>query len=224
MITSLVRCAVSTQTDPARRPWAAWWDGARAFGWTSIALHWATVPAVLAVWFLGDSIAALDGDLATARRGLHMSVALTVWPLLVARVAWRLRVGHPHPDDRTLWVRMLATAVHYGVLLALGLNLLSGPLMAWATGLPLQAWGHIVVAPPAAPWPQVAAIGHRLHVWGGAAVITLIAVHVLGALKQLMFDRGDAFVRMVRPPRGHRGTPPGRSDVDASTAGGSTRR
>jgi cytochrome b561 len=62
-------------------------DQPDSFGWVSIVVHWLTTIIIIALWFIGRSIAEQDSvaDI-DARRGLHVTIGLTVWLLLLFRI------------------------------------------------------------------------------------------------------------------------------------------
>ena len=78
-------------------------DKPDSFGWISIALHWAAAAIVLSMWFIGQSISAQSSvDGINNIRDLHIAVGLVSWVLLVGRIVWRIKHGHPRVDGQTL--------------------------------------------------------------------------------------------------------------------------
>lgn len=174
----------------------------------AIALHW-----LIALIIVGNLTAGLlldtffnsaDPRMKAAGSviiGLHKSFGLTVIVLTVLLLLWRLtHVAPPLPDKMTPFERLLAKTTH-GSLYALMLLL---PLSGWAMvsanlkRSPLQYFGAFDV--PFLPVAQTKAFGgltHDAHVWFGYAMIALIALHVVAALKHHYFYRDDVLTRML---------------------------
>ena len=159
------------------------YDQPDSFGWVSIAMHWLSAAVIIALWFLGKSIANQDVDAVDARRDLHVAVGLAAWLLLVARIVWRLIVRHPHARGQTQRIHRIARATHYLILLALGAMVVSGPLLAW--------WFPDRTA-------FVAAV-HTVHASSATFLAVLVVVHILGSLKHLMFHDDETIARMFVP-------------------------
>lgn len=161
------------------------YDRAESFGWISIALHWLTGAIVIAMWFIGKNISGQSPADMEAMRHVHVTLGLSAWLLLAGRIAWRIISPHPKAPGQSRQLHEIVRAIHYLMLLALGVMLLSGPLLAWA----LARGG--------------ATEGLLRTVHGGMANLLgmLILVHILGALKHLMFHQDETFERMLWPKK-----------------------
>ena len=164
---------------------SALYDNAKSFGWFSIALHWFATLAVILLWFVGQSIGSLPADEIDARRSLHITIGLIVWLPLFIRIVWRIKSRHPHVDGQTLLTHRLAKTAHYIMLAVLGVLLLSGPLMAWAI-------------PQSASLKEVAFVFHSN---AAKALAVLVVLHVLAAMKHLMFHDDETIARIFVPRR-----------------------
>jgi cytochrome b561 len=185
---------------PASRPAPQWADGARSFGWVSILLHWSGAIVVISLLFVGNSIHArgADGDAALK---LHTTIALSAYALLWARLAWRWQSGHPErlPRQR-LRLYAIARPFHWLLLGALGIMLVTGPVMAWSGGLPLRFFSLEIPA-PITPRPWLFSLMHAGHVAAAMILGWGTLLHVLAAIKHVAIDRDGAFDRMMAPPR-----------------------
>ena len=171
------------------------------YGWVSIALHWSAAAAVIALWFIGQGIEFAEPDQVGSRRRLHMSVGVTVWLLLALRLGWRLRFGHPRVGGVGRRTFRFARAVHYSVLAAIALMLVSGPVMAWANGGSIPVFSAFAIPAPFGESAPLRAAAHVVHVAAAQVVLWLTLLHVAGALVHLMFRDDDSFVRMLSPGR-----------------------
>jgi len=160
-------------------------DQPNSFGWISIVLHWSTALAIISLWFLGKSIAFQAPELVDARRSLHITLGLVLWLPLAGRIVWRLVTAHPRSTGQSLLTHQVARVAHYLLLAVLGLMLISGPLLAWLS---------------AEPGPMVNTL---LFVHANTANLfaVLIGLHVLAALKHLMFHDDETVARIFAPRR-----------------------
>lgn len=160
-------------------------DTKNSFGWLSIGLHWFATLAIFLLWFIGQSIASQSAEQIDARRSLHVTLGLIAWLPLVARIAWRYKSAHPHVNGQTLLTHRLAKATHYGMLLILAVMLISGPFMAWAMpdrGILLE-------------------LAFSVHSFAAKALAVLVVLHILAALKHLMFHEDETVARIFVPRR-----------------------
>lgn len=175
-------------------------DDARSYGWISIGLHWLTTPLILALWYLGDSIASMPPGLGDRRLQLHMAIAVLAYLPLWARIVWRLRWGHPAAaQPRSL--PALARIVHYGLVLAIATMLVSGPLMVWSAGAPVHVFDVAQLPSPLGTAPDLASFCRRVHETCGAVLIALAGLHIAGGIRHMMSDGDATALRIFRPAR-----------------------
>ncbi len=160
-------------------------DQANSFGWISIVLHWSMALAIIALWFIGKSIAVQSPELVDARRTIHVTLGLILWLPLAGRIVWRLVAAHPRSSGQSLLTHQMARAAHYLLLTMLGLMLISGPLLAW-------------LSPLAGPMVDTLLF---VHANTANLFAILIGLHVLAALKHLMFHDDDTVARIFVPRR-----------------------
>lgn len=160
-------------------------DSTNSFGWLSIGLHWFATLAIVLLWFVGQSIASQSAEQIDTRRALHVTLGLIAWLPLVARIVWRFRSGHPRVNGQTLLTHRLAKATHYGMLIILTIMLITGPLMAWA--MPERS--------------DLAELTFLFHSNAAKALALLVVLHILAALKHLMFHEDETVARIFVPRR-----------------------
>lgn len=162
---------------------SALFDKTNSFGWLSIGLHWFATLAIVLLWLIGQSISSQPIEQIDARRSLHVTLGLIAWLPLVARIVWRFKSGHPHVNGQTLRTHRLAKAAHYAMLLVLMIMLVSGPFMAWAM-------------PDRSSLSEFAFIFHSN---AAKALAVLVVLHILAALKHLMFHEDETVARIFVP-------------------------
>ncbi len=158
-------------------------------------LHW-----VMAVLIVGNVVLAwvaesLPENWVRPGIDLHKSVGLTVLGLVVLRVLWR--VAHPPPalpPDYPSWQKRASHAAHmvlYGLMVVLPVSgWLHDSAFKYADKHPLMLYwvvpwfriGAVEVLEPAAKEEFHSAL-YSVHAVSGYALYTLLAVHILGALK-----------------------------------------
>jgi len=169
------------------------------YGWTSIMLHWVTSIAVIALWIIGKSIFSTDPEAVDARRALHVSIAASAWLVILVRIVWRFREGHPRVRGQSLRIHRIAKAAHYAMLMLLLVMLLSGPLMVWAGGNDIGVFGLFSVPGPFGTSEALRSLAWYLHSKAAVLLLVLVLLHIGGALKHLMFHSDDTIVRMIWP-------------------------
>jgi cytochrome b561 len=157
-------------------------DQPDSFGWVSIIVHWLTTIIIIALWFIGRSIAEQDSPEAMdVRRSLHITIALTVWLLLLFRIIWRLRMHHPRAKGQSLFIHRVARTVHYVMLAGIALMMVSGPVMVLFNN------------------DTVTGVALLVHSNAALAMLALVLIHIGGTLKQIIFHEDDTIVRMLWP-------------------------
>lgn len=191
-----------------------WRDGEGYFGWISIGLHWLGATIVVTLLFIGNSINATQVIHDSYLR-LHTSIGLTASVALMIRVAWRFINRHPTrlPRQKAIYYA-IGKPFHYLLLIAIIVMLISGPLMAWAGGLPLRLWDLTIPSPYGVNASLFAAL-RQTHLVASSILGWGTLLHILAVLKHTAFDRDGSFDRMLMPvapkapPVGNTSEPPG---------------
>jgi cytochrome b561 len=178
-------------------------DTASGYGWISIALHWLTVAVVLTMLTIGlVTQSAPEGD--TTFIDLHTTIGITAYVLLWARIVWRFSVGHPGPRPRQATVLSpFVKYLHFLLLIAIGVMLVSGPLMVWFGGEKIMFF----TVPIPSPLPMSEAASYAffyVHVLTGTFIIIGVVLHVLAVLKHTMVDRDGTLAKIIIADRAQR--------------------
>jgi cytochrome b561 len=182
-------------------------------------LHWTTALLAVALLVIGK-MGLVDAEHAGSAGFMwHGSLGVLVLALVAARFLWRLVSPPPQfPSTMSRAARIAATTMHvslYALLVALPL---SGWLAASAEGSPVNffnvatvpVWAPAGTAPVASaalprmqPAPEAAGEGSEdlakeAHELLGDALIILVGLHVLAALKHQFVDH-DGLIRRMLP-------------------------
>ena len=174
-------------------------DTPSGYGWISIGLHWITAIGIFALLFAGSSI---GGEISSTALRLHTTVALSLYAVFWWRIVWRVRQGHPDFDGPARpFSQQLAAFVHYALIGAMAVMLLSGPLMTWFGSRPLMLFSWEIPSPVAAN-PGAFGLLRSIHAWTAALIGLGVTVHICGVLKHMIFDRDTVFDRIMIPAPG----------------------
>lgn len=166
------------------------------YGWISIGLHWVTAAAILILLFAGDSI----GVVGDGARNTHTTIGSCAWLVLAARIAWRLQQGHPpRAPEQDRFSFYAGMVVHYILLAAIALMLVSGPLAGWASGRGITIFDLVIPGSQPA-LPAAYEIARLLHIAGAATLAVGTLLHVAGVLKHMFMDRDHTLDRIMAPP------------------------
>ncbi len=178
-------------------------------------LHWLIALVIAGMVGLGVYMTDVQGDFQYKLwlYQLHKSFGVTLFALVLIRLAWR-QVSPPPamPADMPAWERRAAKAAHFG-------------LYALMFALPLSGWARVSASPLAIPtevfglftlphipwlanlpsetkqaWEPVFQTTHWAIAW---ALVAVVAVHALAALRHALILKDDVMQRML-PRRARR--------------------
>jgi cytochrome b561 len=170
-----------------------------AYSLTARTLHWITAVLVLIIIPLGVVIANVwGGRLQDPLYDLHRSIGAVIIPLIIVRLAYRLR--HPPlplPEDIPAIQQRAAHATHWGLYALLIVQPFVGWVATSAYGAPIMVFGLFQLPPI---WSQDRALSDRLfvvHELIGAAIALLATVHIGAALYHHFARKDRVLMRMI---------------------------
>lgn len=186
---------------------------------TAIILHWLIGALIVFMFLLGwymtelpkdaDKVMSFDlFDLGIAQWNvaqemsprtfyfnLHKSLGVTILALVLFRIYWRL--SHRPPallSSLKAWERKLAAGGHHSLYLLMVLIPVAGIIMSLYSKYGLQWFGiKLLEGLENKDLRETFAEVHELL---GTAMLVVLAVHVLGALKHRLIDKDDTMKRM----------------------------
>jgi cytochrome b561 len=176
-------------------------DTDTGYGWISILLHWVTAVTIIALWFIGKGIMSSSAEAIDARRALHVSIASAAWLVILFRIVWRIRSGHPWIRGQSDTIHRISTVNHYLMIAVSLLMLLSGPFLVWADGRAIDVFGVLTIPGPIGQSAAIRELAWAVHENLANLLGILVLLHFSGAMKHLMFHTDDTIVRMLWPPR-----------------------
>lgn len=167
------------------------------YGDVAKTFHWIIALGIISMLAFGFYLETIEGPARGELMGLHKSVGVTILILMIGRICWRIYAGHPAPmDAHARWERLVATVTHYLLYIAAFLMPLSGLLMSNAAGRPVGWFGIPVptLISPDAGLRNLFGASHSVFAW---TLISLISLHILGALKHVFIDKDGTLKRML---------------------------
>ncbi|HEX5677443.1 MAG TPA: cytochrome b/b6 domain-containing protein [Alcanivorax sp.] len=153
--------------------------------------HWLTALLVTAMLVLGFAAAGAPGDdTESYLMSLHIGLGFFVFLVVIWRVAYRLYEGFKANTAATAPERWLAWAVHRLLLLALVLQVITGPLYLFTEGEGVDVFGWFTVYIPLQFLSAIHEPAEVVHVISGLYLIPgLIVLHFLGAARHYLADQ-----------------------------------
>jgi cytochrome b561 len=165
-------------------------------------LHWLIVLLIFTLFGLGWYMTDLPKG--SEERAwffaLHKSVGLTTALTVILRVLWRLtHVPPPLPETIEHWKRRMAEATHHLLYLFMFLQPVSGYISSSFSGHTTAFWG---IPLPDWGWkdPPLNVLFTNIHGASSVALLSLIVLHILGALHHGL-NRADSVLRRMLPFR-----------------------
>jgi cytochrome b561 len=175
------------------------------YGWLTIALHWIAAIGVITMLTTGVQAylaeAAGDRDAHRAFMALHVSFGATLFVFFAARIALHYASVQPEKPAQANWLNTFATVTKHLLLLALLIQIISGPLAVWSGGRAIHSFFFTLPTPFAERNGAVHGVAETAHTIGRLMILVILPIHVLGALKHLVLDRDGVFSRMLWPRR-----------------------
>lgn len=169
-----------------------------SYGWTSITLHWIGAVAILVSYLTGEAME--DDRGASSIFADHVSWAAILAVPLAARVAWRIIDGVKKTSDQAAIFHLASKIVMAGLLLAIVLSVVSGFLLPWSLGNPVEVFSFSI-ASPLPPMRELHEVMEEVHEVSTHLFIPLVALHVAGALKHAVIDRDGVLKGICVPSR-----------------------
>ncbi len=166
-------------------------ESARGYSKLSVFAHWvgALIVVVLFVTHEGR-----DGDIAWV---IHVGGGALGGIFLLWRVGRRVRRGMTVKPAQAALLNVASSIVMWGFLLALVVVTVTGYLLPWSLGEPLNVFGYLLPS----PLPRIAALHEvveELHEVSGHLFAPLLLLHILGTLKHALIDKDGVASRMFK--------------------------
>ena len=169
------------------------------FGSLAKWLHWLVAIGIFALIWLGLEQSGMEkGPDKQAVRDVHGSIALLVFVLMTIRIIWRFMNDVPgHPEGMPAWQRASATLVHWGMYVAVFVQLISGPITVATGGRSIAFFNLFSIALPVAQDEDKHHLYEEIHESVWVIVAALLLVHIAGAIYNHFVLKNDIVRRMT---------------------------
>ncbi len=167
-----------------------------AYSRLSIALHWFAAIVIIALFFTHE------GERGSAAYSFHVGVGALTGLFILWRAIRRPYRGFPPKPDQSALLNLLSQIVMWGFVVAMILVFVTGYLLPWSLGRPIDIFGIISIPSPLPQLRWLHEAAEEIHEISGQAFVPLVILHVAGAAKHAFIDRDGIQLRMVRPKTG----------------------
>ncbi len=172
--------------------------GTTRYQTSSILLHWLMALALIANFALGVSVHEMDlSPMKLKMLAWHKWAGMTLLALVTLRLINRLIFQPPPPEPAPRWQQRAASWMHAALYVLMFAIPFSGWLVTSAAGIPviyLNLWELPQLLPKNLEWAdQLKEVHEALN----QALLTLVIVHVLAAIKHHVIDRDSTLIRML---------------------------
>jgi len=172
-------------------------DSKSTYGLVTIVLHWFAVIAIGYLWLNAPDD---HGGQRSVSDASHIALGSGLGVLLIARVLWRLGSVNPKPLSANALLNGVASAVKMALLLDILLIIGTGLLTVWFKGDPVSLFGQWTLPNLVGAHPDMVRSVRGLHSLSTNLILpVLLGLHVLGAIKHLVWDRDGTVARMIWP-------------------------
>jgi cytochrome b561 len=177
-------------------------DSANRYTTTAIVLHWLIAAGAIVMIALGWWMVSIPKDPPGPRLAafnLHKSIGISIFMLMLVRVAWRAAHRPPVLPPMPRWQARAARINHALLYACLVIMPLAGFTASSFSGRPIVYFGH-----PLPLWflrnDSVSSVFYGIHFVTSWVLIAAIMVHVLAAMKHQLIAR-DGLMRRIWPWR-----------------------
>ena len=162
-------------------------------------LHWLVAIGIFALIALGLQQAGMErGPEKSEIRFIHGSIAMLLLLLMTVRILWRWRSDvPPHPEGLPAWQKLGAHVVHWGIYIAVFVQLASGAMTVATGGRALPFFGLFSIPLPVAEDDDKHHFWEEIHEFAWKTLAILVAVHILAALYNQFVLKNDVLKRMT---------------------------
>lgn len=169
------------------------------YGTLAKALHWLVAIGLFALIYLGLQQSGMErGDERSQIRFIHASIAAITLILMTVRIVWRFMNEVPaHPDGMPGWQRMTSSLVHWGLYVAVFVQLSAGAMVVGTGGNGIPVFGLFTIPVPVTENHDAHEWWEEVHEFAWKPVAALIVIHVLAALYNHFIVKNDVLRRMT---------------------------
>ncbi|MEM9678639.1 MAG: cytochrome b/b6 domain-containing protein [Pseudomonadota bacterium] len=164
-------------------------------GW-SIFWHWMGATLVTVLFFSHEFEPGGDAE------WIHVSFGALAGVFLLWRVARRVAFGSPPKPDQHPMLNLLSEVVRWGILVSIVGVVLTGYLLPWSLGQPVDMSSLFEIPSPMSPNQSVYDVMDAAHSIFGHLFVPLVVLHFAGITKHSITKGGGYIMdRMLEPKK-----------------------
>lgn len=178
-------------------------DTIKAYGLISRLNHWLGALLVIVLLGLGLYFHEMPkGEELTYWRGIHIGLGTLGLLFLLFRIVWRGLNRHTQPALQVPSLQKASHITHLVLSLSLLLMLITGPLIIWSVGRPINVFDWFQIASPLAKNVEFHHLLEDIHKIASRVLLVVLIVHVVATLKHAILTpeviRGRMFGAMKK--------------------------
>lgn len=173
-------------------------NNTETYGLISKLFHWVMALAIIGLLAVGFIMSDMETSPDKFKLyGIHKAVGALVLFAVFARFFWRITNIKPTMISAPRWQKLAAHTAHYGLYVLMVAMPLSGWLMSSAAGFPVSVFGWFTLPDLIAPDKELRHLMGEVHETLAIAIIALVSLHALAALKHHFMDKDNTLRRML---------------------------
>ncbi|MFM0229647.1 cytochrome b [Paraburkholderia sediminicola] len=167
---------------------------------SAMALHWIIAARMISGFAIGWVMTDIPGFTPTKLRyfSWHKWIGCTVFALAIIRLLWRAMHAAPRLSPGVpAWQRRAAQVTHLALYVLMFVIPATGYLYSSASNVPVVYLGLVRLPSLIAPNPVLKPLLKYAHIYLNYALLLLVGLHVLAALKHQFLDRDGLLSRML---------------------------
>lgn len=161
----------------------------------SIIYHWVAAILLVALYLTGEA------ERGSAIFTFHIGFGAIAGIFLIWRAVRRMMRGMPDKSDQAEMLNRLSKLVIWGFLFVMIATTITGYLIFWFLGRPVDIFGLIAIPSPLAFNHDLHEGAEEIHEMLAHVFVFLLLLHVAGTLKHVFIDRDGVATRMIKAVR-----------------------
>lgn len=178
-------------------------NSAQSYGLIAIILHWLVAFTVFGLFALGLWMTDLTYYDSWYNRApaIHKGIGVLLFFVMLIRVVWRCLNVQPNNEPGIGKIqRRIAHAVHHTLYLLLFVLMISGYLIVTADGRSVDVFGLFNIPAIISDISNLEDIAGTVHWYLALALISLVGLHTLAALKHHFIDHDQTLKKILGIP------------------------
>jgi len=170
------------------------------YGWVTITLHWLVAIIIIGLFALGYWMVELGYYDPWYKQGpdIHRSIGIILFALMLFRVTWKIIETKTKSLESHSRIEQVAGSLTHKLLyLLVFVIMFSGYLISTADGRAIEVFQWFSIPSMGELFTNQEDIAGLIHQYIAYAMIALVALHAIAALKHHFIDKDNTLTRML---------------------------